>query len=112
MNDLDIPKPLPVGMTEFNAFADRIIDLAGAFADRDSMIFAIATMIVHADGAKSSLPDSYFLERLRKSAANQVASQVFHDIKQRQAEALKAAEVKVADTTKEVVSDETSEKIN
>ena len=89
--EAEIERPLPVGLTEFNAFAARIIAQAGAFADEDSMKFALATSIIHADASKGSLPDSFFINRLRKAAANQVASQVFQDIKAKQQAAQEAA---------------------
>lgn len=81
------PTALPVGLTAFNEWADQIIELAGSFADRDSMRFAIASILIHADASAGSLSMQYFISRLRKSAANQIASQVFQDIKQAQAEA-------------------------
>ena len=86
-----IPRPLPVGLAEFEKFAARIIAQAGPYADKDSMTFAIATSIIHADAHKGYLPDEFFLLRLRKAAANQIASQVFQDIKLKQQEAAKAA---------------------
>lgn len=90
--DIDKERPLPVGLTEFNLFANRIISLAGSYADEDSMKFALASIIIHADASKANYSDNYFLQRLRKSAANQVASQVFQDIKLKQTKAQEAAE--------------------
>lgn len=78
--------PLPVGSKEFETWADSIIALSGEYADRDSMRFAIASILIHADAKHGSLPKQYFVDRLRKSAANQIASQVFQEIKQKQAE--------------------------
>lgn len=102
---IELDRPLPVGMAEFEEFSNRILSLAGKYADEDSMKFALASIIIHADASKGSLPDSYFLERLRKSAANQIASQVFQDVKARQAAAQAAAQQPVEDTTtSEVVS--------
>jgi hypothetical protein len=86
---------LPVGLSEFESWADSIIELSGPYADRDSMVFAISSALIHADAKHGSLPKKYFVDRLRKAAANQVASQAFQDIKIRQqkaAEAQKAAE--------------------
>lgn len=104
-NEVTELRPLPVGMAEFNEFASRIISLAGPYADEDSMKFALASIVIHADATKAHYSDAYFLERLRKSAANQVASQVFQDIKAKQA-ALEAAK-QVEDTTnQEVVTSE------
>lgn len=86
------PTKLPVGMTEFNAWADSIIDLAGEFADRDSMKYALASNVIHMKHTQDSAPKSYFVSVLRKAAANQVASQVFQDVKVKQEEAIKAAQ--------------------
>ena len=87
-----LPTPLPVGVTEFNVWSDSIIELSGEYADRTAMKFALASMVLHADSSRGSLPKHYFVVRLRKSAANQVASQVFQDIKlQQQLEAEKKA---------------------
>lgn len=100
-------RPLPVGMTEFNEFATRIISKAGQFADEDSMRFALASILIHADAKYGSLPDSYFVDRLRKSAANQIASQVFQDVKAKQAAALEAAKNQAeATTSPEIVANE------
>lgn len=88
-----LPTKLPVGTTQFDTFADDIIELSGQYADRDSMRFAIASMIIHADHKAAALSKNYFVTRLRKSAANQVASQVFQDIKTLQDAKLKQAEV-------------------
>lgn len=88
-----IPTPLPVGLSDFNKFVDDIIELSGNYADRDSMAFAIASMVMHLGAQKSSVPKDFFVRSLRKAAANQVAGQVFTDIKDRQnAAALARAE--------------------
>lgn len=106
------PRKLPTGMTQFNAFKKRIFSKTGPIADETSMAFALASIVIHADAKHGALPDSYFVDRLIKSAANQVASQVFQDIKIQQAEEQKAAQeaanqpVEVT-TTSEVVTNET-----
>ena len=93
-----IARRLPVGMTEFEAFAKRIIKQAGQFADEDSMKYALASQIIHSSHPR--LPDQYFIRSLEKAAANQVASQVFQDIKNKQLEAQKKlAEQSVEATT-------------
>ncbi len=81
-----LPTKLPVGLTQFDAFAESIIELSGNYADTDSMKFAIASMIIHLPAGKAAVPKAFFVNSLRKSAANQVASQVFQDIKAKQAE--------------------------
>lgn len=81
---------LPVGLTEFNEFAERIISKAGKFADQDSLTYALAMELIHSD-PKTAFSDDYFVTRLRKVAANQVASQVINDIKAKQMAAMEAA---------------------
>ncbi len=100
-----LPTKLPVGVSQFESFADSIIELSGPYADIDSMRFAIASMIIHADHKQASLPKNYFVTRLRKSAANQIASQIFQDIKTRQEQALKTKAEETA--LKEAVDGET-----
>lgn len=85
------PQKLPVGLTEFNSWAANIIEITGAFADPDSMKFAIASNILHLPPNRSSVSTQFFVRSLRKAAANQVASQVFQDIKNKQQEEAKAA---------------------
>lgn len=87
-----LPCPLPVGMTEFEEFSNSVIELSGEYADRDSMKYAIASMIIHLGPQRSHVAKNYFVRSLRKAAANQVASQVFQDIKQKQEQAAKAAQ--------------------
>ncbi len=87
------PEKLPTGMSEFMKWSDEIILLSN-YADADSLRFAIASILIHSDHKTSALSKNYFVVRLRKSAANQVASQVFQDIKEKQ----KAAEVTAAAT--------------
>ena len=113
ISESEIERPLPVGLKEFEEFAARIIAQAGQFADEDSMKFALATSIIHADAAKGSLPDSFFINRLRKAAANQVASQIFQDIKVKQQAAMEAAAKQQAEATAsqdvQVVANESSQ---
>jgi hypothetical protein len=75
------PQPLPVGKTQYDKFENDILDLSGRYADETSMRFAIASIMIHAPSDKGALSKKYFVDRLRKSAANQIASQVFQDIK-------------------------------
>jgi hypothetical protein len=83
-------------MSQFDIWSADIIALSGKYADDDSMRFAIASMIMHLGPQRSSVPKNYFVRSLRKGAANQVASQVFQDIKNKQQAAQDAA--KAADT--------------
>lgn len=94
-----LPTPLPVGLAQFNTWSDSILELSGNYADADSMKFALASMVIHAGPPKNSknqtqpgfLPKNHFVQGLRKSAANQVASQIFQDIKAKLEAAQKAA---------------------
>lgn len=79
-------------MTEFVKYSDKVIELSGKFADEDSMRWAIANMVMHLPSTKDKVPKNYFVRCLRKTAANQVAGQIFIDIKTKQEEAQKAAE--------------------
>lgn len=87
-----LPSPLPVGMSEFDTWSKSIISLTGPLADDNSIKFALCSQIMHLDPKKSSVPKQYFVKCLKKSAANQVASQVFQEIKQSQIDAQKKAE--------------------
>lgn len=87
-----IATPLPVGITEFDQWAESIIELSGEFADKDSMKFAIASNLIHLDHKIAKMPKAYFVNTLRKAAANQVASAVFQSIKLSQDTKRKEAE--------------------
>lgn len=105
------PRNLPVGLTEFDAFTARVILQAGKFADYDSMKWALASQVIHLGPQASAKPDQYFIRSLRKAAANQVASQVFQDVKAKQQEeaAARAAQTQAeatAPTPEAVPSDE------
>lgn len=94
-----VPRRLPVGLSEYEVWSDRIATLAGNLADKDSIRFVLASQIMHLGPQRSSVSDQFFIRSLRKGAANQVASQVFQDIKQKQQEAKAAAEKQLAEDT-------------
>jgi hypothetical protein len=77
------PSPLPVGVTEFHAWADKVIEAAGA-PNNDSVKFALATMILHAGPQDAEKPLSYFILSLKKSMANQVAAGIMQELKAKQ----------------------------
>lgn len=84
--------PLPVGMAEFDAFVERIktkVNLPSI--PDDDLRFVLANEILHSPGRLDHYPDSLFVSAIRRSAANQVASQVFQDIKVKQRAAQEAA---------------------
>lgn len=94
-----VPTRLPVGMAELDIYCDEVIELTGPLADRDSMIFVIATTIMHLGPQRSHVPKNYFVRTLLVAAAKQLSSQAFQDVKQRQAEA--AEQAKLAATQSE-----------
>lgn len=95
-----VPRRLPVGLTEFETWSNRIITLSGNFADADSMRFALASQIMHLPPQRSRVADQYFIRSMEKAAANQVASQVFQDIKiKQQTQAAELAAKQAAEAT-------------
>ena len=103
-----VPTTLPIGMAEFDTWADSIIDLAGQFADSESMKFAIATMVIHLGPQRSVVAKNYFVRSLRKTAANQIAHARLYEIKlkqQKAAEEMAAQEKAANDAPKETPSE-------
>jgi len=80
-----IPTPLPLGMAEFDAWAEDVIAL-GAFpiTDKDSIKFAMATMIMHLGPQSAFKPKFYFVLSVRAGAAKQIAAGKFQEIKAKQ----------------------------
>lgn len=93
--------PLPRGMTEFNAWADSIIetyDIEG-LADKDSLRFVLANIILELKPDAAFVSKWLMARRLLKAASNQVASGVFQEIKAKQKEAQAQAAAKPAEAT-------------
>lgn len=91
-----LPTPLPIGMTEFHEWAKSIVSLLPSGFDNvtyDEKEWVLATAIIHLDATKSKVPKQYFIRLLHKGASSQVAGQIFQDIKNKQLEAKKAAEL-------------------
>lgn len=81
------PRPLPMGVTEFNEWADRII--AGALIpteDKETLKAALATMLMSLGPTEDHKPDAYFIHALRKAATNEVAHAMFQEIKKKKEE--------------------------
>lgn len=86
------PSRLPVGVTEFNAWADDIMAMAKS-PNNDSVRFALAAMIVNSGDTEAYISKMFFVLQLRKSMSKQIASFIMYDAKQKQQdEARKAAE--------------------
>lgn len=99
------PRPLPVGMTAFKAWSNRIIRLVGPLADEDSLRFALSSQIMHLGPQKAYQADQYFIRSLRKTAANQVAHAVLVDLKNKQQERAAAQQTLEATATEVATSD-------
>lgn len=97
--------PLPQGVTEFDVWADDIIDLYD-MPNNDSIKFALATNVMHLKPTESHVPKAYFGAVLRKGAATQVAHQVMQDCKARQEARIKEEQEKLAQQQLEATSSE------
>lgn len=100
--ELTEKRPLPIGVTEFHEWADRIIDGALLPADRDSQKFALANDLLHCSPNTAFETDIYFIHRLRKYAVNQVADAMrteLRDKKKAELAAKEAAEQNQAEVT-------------
>lgn len=75
------PKPLPVGVNDFHHWSDRIIVKSGLTATQESQKFALAAMVVQLGAEEAAKDDAYFVNRLKKSAATQVAQHIMKEIK-------------------------------
>jgi hypothetical protein len=73
VSQLNEPRPLPTGVSEFETWADRIISGTLLTADADSMRFALCNMLLALGPTESHKPDAHFIHGLRKFAVNQVA---------------------------------------
>lgn len=66
-------RPLPVGVTEFHEWSDRIISGAMLTATPESQKFALANVLLNLGPTIAYETDLYFIHVLRKHAINQVA---------------------------------------
>jgi hypothetical protein len=71
---------LPVGRTEFDEWANRIISGTLLPADHESMKFALADMLLRLSPTECAKDDAFFISSLRKYAVNQVADTVRKEI--------------------------------
>ncbi len=86
------PRPLPMGVTEFHEWSDRIISGALVPADKPSLKFALAEMIMHLKPTEDHCSDAYFIKCLRKGATNQVAYAMMETIRNERKALLAAKE--------------------
>lgn len=66
-------QPLPIGLEEFHSWAERIIKKADLPATLESQKYTLANLILHMKPTEAFCEDLYFINCLRKAAANQVA---------------------------------------
>jgi len=89
-----LPSRLPVGMTEFDSWAqDFMATYDLATEDETSIKWVLASLIVALKPGTAYLSKRYFYLHIQAAAAKQIASAVFQDIKNKQLEANKAKEV-------------------
>jgi len=78
---------LPVGLTEFEAFVDTLLE-AGTLAtkDRESVRFVVASGILNLGHEADAVEEGYFERLINAASAKQIAAHVFHEIKAKQKE--------------------------
>ncbi len=91
-----LPTPLPIGMSEFDAWATSVIALS-RLPDNDSIRYTLATMIPHQKAERDRIPKALFVSMMHKAAANQIAMGYAYDLKEKQKAAIEAA--KAAEAT-------------
>lgn len=85
---LYLPCKLPVGVAEFNKWADSVINASG-LPNNDSMKGSLAVTVVHLDATSAFKPKIHFVKILIKGAASQVAHSIFQELKNKQQEEIK-----------------------
>lgn len=83
VDQMNEPRPLPLGSQEFEEWSDRIISGSMLSADADSQKFALANEIMSLGPTEDFKPDAYFIHKLRKFACNQVADSKRGEIRDR-----------------------------
>lgn len=94
VQQMNEPRPLPMGQKEFVEWSDRII--SGALiptSDRESLVAVLAAFIMELGPTEDHKPDAWFIHKLRKAAANEVAQANFQQIKKRKIENEKATTI-------------------
>lgn len=90
------PTSLPVGLTAFEKWTDRLLFTyfppTMVPPDEASFRFSVAAMILHLDAGKSRVPNRYFGKHIRKGASNEVASYVMRDLKAKRDALIEAQE--------------------
>lgn len=80
VDQLNEPRPLPMGRLDFETWSNRIIDGAMVVAERNSQKYVLANMLLHLGPTESHKPDAHFMHSLRKFAVNQVADEIRREL--------------------------------
>jgi hypothetical protein len=81
-------RALPIGRSQFDKWAERIIKGAAVEADRESLRFSLAAMLMQLAPTEAFREDAYFMLALRTAAVKQTAFSIAEEIKaKKQAEA-------------------------
>lgn len=86
-------KQLPIGRTQFMEWSDRIIEGAAVEADKESLRWSLAGMLMQISPTEAFREDAYFMLALRTAAVKQTAHLMAeeiksaHEAKKKQAEA-------------------------
>lgn len=103
LSQMQEPRPLPMGRTDFDEWSNRII--SGALVPHDqeqeeifqeSQKFALATMLLHIGPTESHKPDAYFIHGLRVAAIKQVGHSMMLEIKEAQKKRLMETQVETS----------------
>lgn len=97
--------PLPQGMTEFDAWIDRLMSTYTLpTSKRDDVLFVVGTAIMHLDPTTFCKPPYYFVKLIRATGAKQIAGAAFQGVKQRQQAAQAAAQAEALAKSAEVTA--------
>lgn len=99
-NRLEEKQPIPTGIKEFHEWSDRIIQGAMLPATPESQKFVLANIILNNLSPTTAFEsDAYFINMLRKHAANQVADTMRNEIRERVKARLALEQQKQAEAT-------------
>lgn len=99
------PSALPNGMSDFDVWANDIIDLYN-FPNNDSIRFALASMIMHAGPTDAYKSKFYYNLMIKASMSKQVAGAQFQEIKLRQKAEQDALVAKAAEESAKIENKE------
>ena len=102
IEQLNEPRPLPMGRKEFEEWSERIIAGALVTAEVESQKFALANLLLHLGPTESHKEDAFFIHSLRKFAVNQVADAIRTEIRD-------AAKARLAKEEEQKASHETTD---